>query len=73
MVDPPDDLLLPGVVLHDVLAARIGRGRGLPLGCSLSGARVTGNKIVRVLIMTGVNVRLVSVKRVSVGAWQKGQ
>jgi hypothetical protein len=63
MVDPPDDLLLPGVVLHDVLAARIGRGRGLPLGCSLSGARVTGNKIVRVLIMTGVNVRLVSVSR----------
>jgi len=34
---------------------------------------MTGNKIVRFLIMTGINVRFVSVRRVSVGAWQKGQ
>ena len=31
MVDLPDDLLLAGVVLHDVLSARVGRGRGLAL------------------------------------------
>ena len=31
-------------------------------------ARVTGNKIVRVLIMMGINVRLVCVRRVSVSA-----
>src|ERR1700722_1011516 len=31
LVDLPDNLLLAGVVLHDVLAARIGRSRGLPL------------------------------------------
>ncbi len=37
------------------------------------GVRMTGNKIVRFLIMTGINVRFVSVRRVSVGAWQKGQ
>ncbi len=37
------------------------------------GVRVTGNKIVRFLIMTGINVRFVSVRRVSVSAWQKGQ
>jgi hypothetical protein len=34
--------------------------------------RVTGNKIVRFLIMMGVNVRFVSVRRVGVSAWQKG-
>jgi hypothetical protein len=33
---------------------------------------VTGNKIVRALIMRGINVRLVNVRRVSVGAWQRG-
>jgi len=33
---------------------------------------VTGNKIVRLLIMMDVNVRIVSVRRVSVSAWQKG-
>ena len=33
---------------------------------------VTGNKIVRILIVTGINVRFVSVRRVSVGAGQKG-
>jgi hypothetical protein len=37
------------------------------------GARVAGNKIVRFLIMNGINVRFVSVRRVSVGAGQKGQ
>ena len=37
------------------------------------GARMTGNKIVRLLIMMNINVRFVSVRRVSVGAWQKGQ
>jgi Platelet-activating factor acetylhydrolase, isoform II len=31
LVDLADDLLLAGVVLHDVLAARVGRGRGLAL------------------------------------------
>lgn len=36
-------------------------------------ARRTRNKIVRILIMTDINVRLVSVRRVSVSAWQKGQ
>jgi hypothetical protein len=36
-------------------------------------ARVTGNKIVRFLIMTGINVMFVSVRWVSVSAWQKGQ
>jgi hypothetical protein len=40
--------------------------------CSLFGARVTGNKIVRLLIMRGINVRFVNVRRVGVGAWQKG-
>jgi hypothetical protein len=30
--------------------------------------RRTGNKVVRILIMRGINVRLVSVRRVSVGA-----
>ena len=40
---------------------------------SLSGAPVTGNKVVRILIMTGINVRFVSVRRISVGARQKGQ
>jgi hypothetical protein len=34
--------------------------------------RVTGNKIVRFLIMTGINVRFVSVRRVGVSAWQEG-
>jgi hypothetical protein len=34
---------------------------------------VTGNKIVRLLIMRGINLRLVSVRRVSVTARQKGQ
>jgi hypothetical protein len=34
----------------------------------LPGARVTGNKIVRVLIMMGINVRLVCVRQVSVSA-----
>ena len=38
VVDLPDDLLLAGVVLHDVLSARVGRGRGLPLGGSVAGA-----------------------------------
>ena len=33
---------------------------------SLSGTRVTGNKVVRILIMTGINVRFVSVRRASV-------
>ncbi len=37
------------------------------------GVRVTGNKIVRILIMTDINVSFVSVRRVSVGAGQKGQ
>ena len=37
------------------------------------GARGTGNKIVRILIMMDINVRFVSVRRVSVRAWQKGQ
>ena len=37
------------------------------------GARMTGNKIVRFLIVMNINVRFVSVRRVSVGAWQKGQ
>jgi hypothetical protein len=41
--------------------------------CACCGPPVTGNKIVRILIMTGINVRFVSVRRVSVGAWQKGQ
>src|SRR5580692_8545116 len=36
-------------------------------------APVTGNKVVRILIMTGINVRLVSVRRASVSARQKGQ
>ena len=35
--------------------------------------RMTGNKIVRFLIMMDINVRFVSVRRVSVSAWQKGQ
>jgi hypothetical protein len=34
--------------------------------------RVTGNRIVRLLIMKDVNVRLVSVRRVGVSAWQEG-
>ena len=34
--------------------------------------RVAGNKIVRFLIMTGINVRFVSVRRVGVSAWQEG-
>jgi len=38
VVDLPDDLLLAGVVLHDVLSARVRRGRGLPLGGSVAGA-----------------------------------
>jgi uncharacterized protein YndB with AHSA1/START domain len=38
VVDLPDDLLLAGVVLHDVLSARVGRGRGLPLGGGVTGA-----------------------------------
>jgi hypothetical protein len=33
---------------------------------------VAGNKIVRFLIMMGVNVRFVSVRRVGVSAWQEG-
>jgi hypothetical protein len=32
VVDLPDDLLLAGVVLHDVLSGRVGRGGGLALG-----------------------------------------
>ena len=32
IIDLPDDLLLAGVALHDVLAARVGPGRGLALG-----------------------------------------
>ena len=32
VIDLPDDLLLAGVVLHDMLAARVGPGRGLALG-----------------------------------------
>jgi len=34
---------------------------------------VTGNKIVRFLIVRDINVRFVSVRRVSVSAGQKGQ
>jgi hypothetical protein len=34
--------------------------------------RVTGNKIVMFLIMTGINVRFVSVRRIGVSAWQEG-
>ena len=36
VVDLPDDLLLAGVVLHDVLSARVGRGRRLVLGGSVA-------------------------------------
>src|SRR5208282_6060218 len=32
VVDLPDDLLLAGVVLHDVLSGRVGRRCGLALG-----------------------------------------
>ena len=38
VVDLPDDLLLAGVVLHDVLSARVGHGRGLALGGGVAGA-----------------------------------
>ena len=54
----------PAVTLGDqAIAARTTRHSG----------RVTGNKIMRFLIMRGINVRFVSVRRVSVSAWQKGQ
>src|SRR5690348_16524684 len=36
VVDLPDDLLLAGVVLHDVLPGRGGLGRGLALGGSVA-------------------------------------
>ena len=61
--------------IHDGSAARCGKriaavaADGLPQ----FDARVTGNKIVRILIMRGINVRFVNVRRVSVGAGQKGQ
>ena len=40
VVDVPDDLLLTGVVLHDVLSAGVGRGRGLALGGGVAVALV---------------------------------
>ena len=36
VIDLPDDLLLAGVVLHDVLPGRGGLGRGLALGGSVA-------------------------------------
>jgi hypothetical protein len=66
----PDPFQRRHVIL---LAPRIGHRQvdvDNRLGCQ---PRVTGNKIVRVLIMRGINVRLAGVRRVSVGAWQRGQ
>jgi len=40
VVDLPDDLLLASVVLHDVLSAHAGLGRGLPLGGGVAVALV---------------------------------